>query len=98
MDVYYGPLCFGYNYVLNCHFVYAVDIPGTRPLFVRKQNLFILFICNHKSETSYLFKHMKQVSYKRVTSHMSLYTMRTCMVMQLEGHCTVMCMYGRYGR
>ena len=36
-----------YSYALNCHFDY-LDIIWTRPLFVIKQNVFVLFICNHK--------------------------------------------------
>ena len=43
MDVYFGTPCHGY--ALNCLFVYLV-IPGTRPLFKRKQKLFILYTCN----------------------------------------------------
>ena len=43
----FGPPCYGY--ALNCQFVYLA-IPGTRPLFMRKQNVFVLFICNRKSE------------------------------------------------
>ena len=44
-----------YGYGLNCHFVY-LTIPGTRPLSMIKQNLFVLFIHNHKRSNSYLFK------------------------------------------
>ena len=44
VSVYFGTPCFGY--ALNCLFVYLV-IPGTRPLFKRKQKFFIiLFTCN----------------------------------------------------
>ena len=43
MGVYFGTPCYGY--ALNCLFVYFV-IQGTRPLFKRKQKLFILFTCN----------------------------------------------------
>ena len=39
VGVYFGMPCYGY--VLNC-----LIIPGTRPLFKRKQKLFILFTCN----------------------------------------------------
>ena len=41
--VYSGTPCYGY--ALNCLFVYLV-IQGTRPLFKRKQKLFISFTCN----------------------------------------------------
>ena len=43
VGVYFGMRCYGY--ALNCLFVYLV-IQGTRPLFKRKQKLFILFTCN----------------------------------------------------
>ena len=42
-----GPPCNGY--VLNSNLVYLA-IPGTRPLYMKKQNLFVLFICNRKIE------------------------------------------------
>ena len=45
--MYYGVPCHGY--ALNCHLVYLA-IPGTIPLCTKKQNLFVLFICNQKSE------------------------------------------------
>ena len=45
--VYFGPS--GYGYALNCHFV-NLAIPETRPLFISKQNVNVLFICNRKSE------------------------------------------------
>ena len=38
VGVYFGTPCYGY--ALNCLFVYLV-IPGTRPLFMRKQKLVI---------------------------------------------------------
>ena len=42
-----------YNgYALNCLFVYLV-IPGTRPLFKRKQKLFILFTSNLEKWTNF---------------------------------------------
>ena len=47
MGVYFGPRFYGS--ALNCHFVY-LTIPGTRPLSVINQNVFVLFICNRKSE------------------------------------------------
>ena len=45
VGVYLGPPCYGY--ALNCHFVYLA-IPGTRPSCMKKQNLFVLIICDHK--------------------------------------------------
>ena len=45
--MYYGVPCHGY--AINCHLVYLA-IPGTIPLCTKKQNLFVLFICNQKSE------------------------------------------------
>ena len=53
VGMYSGPPCYGY--VLNCHLVY-VAIPGTRPLCMKNQNLFVLFICNRKKWNSNLFK------------------------------------------
>ena len=38
-----------YSYALNCHFDY-LNIIRTCPLFVIKQTVFVLFICNHKRE------------------------------------------------
>ena len=38
-----------HDYVLNCHFVY-LDIPGTCPFLIRKQNVFGLFIYNSKKK------------------------------------------------
>ena len=55
--VYFRPPSYGY--ALSCHFLYLA-IPGTRPLFMRKQNaLFYLYattkseiqICSNKHET-----------------------------------------------
>ena len=43
--MYFRLLCYGY--ALNCHFVYLA-LPGTRPLFMRKQKRFVLLICNWK--------------------------------------------------
>ena len=61
--MYLGPPCHGY--ALNCHLVYLA-IPGTRPSCAKKQNVFVLFICNRKKTK---FKSvqisMKQVSYMR---------------------------------
>ena len=57
VGVYFGTPCYGY--ALNCLFVYLV-IHGTRPLFKRKQKLFIflhatskneIHICSNKHET-----------------------------------------------
>ena len=45
--MYLGPPCYGY--ALHCHLV-CLAIPGTRPLCMQKQNMFVLFICNRKSE------------------------------------------------
>ena len=45
--MYLGPMCYGY--ALNCLPVYY-EIPGTRPLCMKKQILFVLFICNRKNE------------------------------------------------
>ena len=55
--MYFGTPC--YRKPLNCLFVYLV-IPGTRPLFKRKQKIFIylhatskneMHICSNKHET-----------------------------------------------
>ena len=46
-------LCHGY--ALHCYFVY-LDIPVTRPLLMRKQNVFVLLICNCKKQNLHLFK------------------------------------------
>ena len=49
--MYLGPLCYGY--ALNCHLVH-LEIPGTRLLCMKKQNLFVLLIyegCPSKSWT-----------------------------------------------
>ena len=45
VGMYLGPPC--YDYDLNCHLVNLV-IPGTRPLCMKKQNVFVLFLCNRK--------------------------------------------------
>ena len=45
--MYLGSLCYGY--ALKCHLAYLA-IPGTRPLCMKNQNLFVLFICNLKRE------------------------------------------------
>ena len=45
--MYLGPPCYGYDF--NCHLVYFA-ITGTCPLCMKKQNVFVLFICNRKSE------------------------------------------------
>ena len=45
--MYLGPPC--YACALNCHLVYLA-IPGTRLLCMEKKNVFVLFICNRKSE------------------------------------------------
>ena len=45
--MYLGPL--HYDYAVNCHLVYLA-IPGTRLLCMKKQQLCVLFICNHEIE------------------------------------------------
>ena len=45
--MYLGPPCYGY--ALNCHLVYLA-IPGTRPLCMKKQNMFVLSNASAKSE------------------------------------------------
>ena len=45
VGMYLGPPCNGF--ALNCHLFYLA-IPGTRPLCMNKQYLFVLFICNRK--------------------------------------------------
>ena len=62
--MYLGPPCYGYT--SNCHLVYLA-IPGTRPLCMKKQNLFVLIICN-----------CKKVKFKSVQINMKhvLYYMR----------------------
>ena len=58
--MYFGPPC--YCYALNYHFVYLA-IPGTRPLFMRKQDVFVLYatakseihLCSNKHETGLVY-------------------------------------------
>ena len=59
--MYFRSLCYGY--ALNCHFV-CLAIPGTRPLFVRKQNLLFylyeitkneIYTCLNKHETGLIY-------------------------------------------
>ena len=45
--MYLRPPCYGY--ALDCHLVYLA-IPGTRPLCMEKQIVFVLFIWNRKNE------------------------------------------------
>ena len=45
--MYLGPPCYGY--AINCHLV-CLAIPRTRLLCMKKQNLFVLIIFNHKKE------------------------------------------------
>ena len=45
VGMYLGLPCNGF--ALNCHLFYLA-IPGTRPLCMNKQYLFVLFICNRK--------------------------------------------------
>ena len=59
--MYLGPLC--YCYALNYHFVYLA-IPWTCHLCMKKQHLFVLFICNRKKiKFKSVQINMKQVSY-----------------------------------
>ena len=58
--MYLGPLCYGY--ASNCHLVYLA-IPETRPLCIKKQNLFVLFICNRKVKFKSVQINMKYVLY-----------------------------------
>ena len=43
--MYLGWPC--YEFALNCHLVY-LTIPGKRPLFIRKLNVFVSFVSNDK--------------------------------------------------
>ena len=45
--MYLGPLC--YCYAINSHLVYLA-IPGTRPLCMKKHNLFVIINATSKSE------------------------------------------------
>ena len=45
--MYYGPPCYGYALIYNL--VYLA-IPKKRPLCMKKQNVFVLFITTAKSE------------------------------------------------
>ena len=53
VGVYFGPS--SRDHALNCYFDYLV-LPVTRPLSMRKQNLFVLCICKRKNSNSHLFK------------------------------------------
>ena len=64
--MYLGPRCYGY--ALNYHLVYLA-IPGTRPLYIKKQNVFVLLyatakseiqICSNKHETGLVVPKLKQ--------------------------------------
>ena len=44
--MYLGRPCYGY--ALDFYLVYLA-IPGTCPLCMKKQNVFVLFICNRKN-------------------------------------------------
>ena len=60
-----------YDYALNCHLVYLA-IPGTRPLCMKKQNLFVLitYMQSQKMKFKSVIINMKQVSYfMRKVSH-----------------------------
>ena len=43
--MYLGPPCYGY--AIKCHLV-CLALPGTRLLGMKKQNSFVLIICNRK--------------------------------------------------
>ena len=59
--MYLGPSC--YDDALNCHLVYLA-IPETRPLCMKKQNLFcFISIQPQKVKFKYVQINMKQVSY-----------------------------------
>ena len=73
VGVYFGTPCYGY--ALNCLFLYLV-IQGTRPLFKRKQMLFILstcslvkkiHICLNKHETGLVYRSLL----KAILHHLS---------------------------
>ena len=49
--MYFGPPF--YDYDLNGQFVY-LTIPGKRSLSMMKQNVLVLFICNHKKGNSHI--------------------------------------------
>ena len=63
--MYLGWPC--YCYALNCHLV-NLAIPGTRPLCMKKQNVFYLYatakseiqICSNKHETGLVFDNRKR--------------------------------------
>ena len=64
--MYLGPSCYGY--ALNYHLVYLA-IPGTRPLYMKRQNVSVLFICHCQKRNTNLFQiNMKQVSYIKIVS------------------------------
>ena len=59
--MYLGSPCCGY--ALDCHIVYLA-IPETRPLCMKRQYLFVLFICNcKKMKFKFVQINMKHVSY-----------------------------------
>ena len=64
--MYLGPPC--YVYALNCHLVYLA-IPGARPSCMKKQNLLVLIICNHKKRNSN--KHETGLVHGNVSAHAS---------------------------
>ena len=67
---YFGRPCYGN--AMNCHFV-PFAIPGTRPLFIRKQNSLVLSIRNRK-KINFVQINMKQVSYISVTTYQKTIT------------------------
>ena len=72
-----------YGNALNCHVVHFA-IPGTRPLFIRKQNAFVLIIRNRKkNEFKSVQINMKQVLYASnlstyLTFHLLLFNNTSC--------------------
>ena len=58
----------GHRFALNCNFVYLA-ISGTHLLLIRKQNLFVLFICNiEKFNITSIQINMKPVLYMTCTT------------------------------
>ena len=68
MGMSLGPPCNGY--VLNSNLVYLA-IPGTRPLYMKKQNLFcFIYMQPQKLKFKFVQINMKQVSYISDTGNM----------------------------
>ena len=68
--MYFGSQCYGN--ALNCPFVYLI-IPGTRPLFKRKQNLFISFTFNIENTRDVFY--VRIVVYLMKTAKLNAYNM-----------------------